>query len=65
MTFDWEDAVSQGGRCTKIHVYLPYRGAIQFYDKIVPSGLIGIFLDVECDKISCGLQPTCFFLNFL
>ena len=32
---------------------------------IVPSGLISIFLDVECDKISFGLQPTRFFLNSL
>ena len=23
-------------------------------------GLISIFLDVECDKISCGLEPTLF-----
>ena len=48
-----------------MHVYLPYRGAISFYVYIVPSGLISIFLDVECDKISCGFQPTRFFLNFL
>ena len=46
---------SQGGRGTKIYVYLPYRSAIQFYVYIVPSGLISIFLDVECDKISCKL----------
>ena len=30
-----------------------------------PLGLINIFLNVERDKISCGLQPTCFFPNFL
>ena len=57
--------ISQGGRGTKVHVYLPYRGAISFYVYIVPSGVISIFLDVECDNISCGLQPTRFFLNFL
>ena len=56
---------SQGGKGTNVHVYLPYGGAISFYVYIVPSGLISIFLDVECDKISCGLQPTRFFLNFL
>ena len=49
----------------KVHVYLSYRGAISFYVYIVPSGLISIFLDVECDKISCGLQTIRFFLNFL
>ena len=55
----------QGGRGTKVHVYLPYRGAISFYVYIVPSGLVSIFLDVECDKISCcGLQPTRFFPEF-
>ena len=54
----------QGGRGTKIHVYLPYQGAIQFYVHIVPSGLINTFLDVECDKISCGLQPTRCFPEF-
>ena len=53
---------NQGGRGTKVHVYLPYQGAISFYVYIVPSGLISIFLDVECDN---GLQPTRFFLNFL
>ena len=26
---------SQGGRGTKVHVYLPYRGAISFYVYIV------------------------------
>ena len=57
--------VSQGGKGTKVDVYLPYRGAISFYVYIVPSGLISIFQDVVCDKISCGLQPTRFFLNFL
>ena len=49
----------------KVHVYLPYRGAISFYVYIVPSGLISLFLDVKCDKISRGVQPTRFFLNFL
>ena len=57
--------VSQGGRGTKVHVYLPYRGAISFYAYIVPSGLIKFFLDVKCDKISCWLQPTHFSLSFL
>ena len=52
--------ISQEGRGTKVHVYLPYRGAISFYVYIVPSGLISIFLDVEYAKISCGLQPTRF-----
>ena len=59
------DVDSQRGGGTKIHVYLPYRGAISSYVYIVPLGLISIFLDVECDKMSCGLQPTRFFLNFL
>ena len=53
---------SQGGKGAKVHVYLPYRGAILFYVYIVSSGLISMFSnkDVECDKISCGLQPTHF-----
>ena len=55
------EGYSQGGRGTKVHVYLQHREAISFYVYIVPSGLISIFLDVECDKISCGLQPTRFF----
>ena len=55
---------SQGGEGTKVHVFLSCRGAISFYVHIVPSGLISIFLDVECEKISCGLKPTRFFLNF-
>ena len=49
---------------TKVHVYLPYPGAISFYVYFVSSGLINIFLDVECDKISCRLQPTRFFWIF-
>ena len=56
---------SQGGEGTKVHVFSSCRGAISFYVHIVPSGLISIFLDVECDKISCGLKPTRFLLNFL
>ena len=32
---------------------------------IVPLGLINIFLHVERDKISCGLQATRFSRNFL
>ena len=55
---------SQGGKGTKVRVYLPYRGAISFNVYTVPSGLISIFLDFECDKIPCGLQPTRFFLIF-
>ena len=51
---------SQGGEGTKAHVFLSCRGAISFYVHIVPSGLISIFLDVEWDKISCGLKPTRF-----
>ena len=61
--FNWD--FSQGGKGTKVHVYLPYRGAFSFYVYIILSGLLIIFLDVECDEISCGLQPTRFFLNFL
>ena len=59
---------SRGGRGTKMYVYLPccpYRGKISFYVYIVPLGLINIFLHVERDKISCGLQPTRFSRNFL
>ena len=56
---------SQGGEGTNIHVFLSCRGAISFYVHIVPSGLISIFLDVQCDKISCELKPTRFLLNFL
>ena len=51
---------SRGGRGTKIYVYLPYRGTISFYVYIVPLGLINIFLHVERDRISCGLQATRF-----
>ena len=53
--------VSQGGRDTKVHVCLPYPGAISFYVYIVPSGLISIFLDVECDKISSNILNQPFF----
>ena len=60
-----DDIISQGGEGTKAHVFLSCRGAFSFYVHIVLSGLISIFLDVKCDKISCGLRPTCFFLNFL
>ena len=56
---------SQGDRGTKIHVYLPYRGAILCCVYIVRLGLINIFLHVERNKISCVLQPTRFPLNFL
>ena len=51
---------SQGAERTKVHVYLPYRGAISFYVYIVPLGLISIFLDVGRVQISCGLLPTRF-----
>ena len=57
--------LSQAGEGTKVHVFLSCRGAISFYVYMVPSGRISIFLDVECDKISCGLKSTRFFLNFL
>ena len=59
------NSYSRGGRGTKIYVYLPYRGTISFYVYIVPLGLTNIFLHVERDKISCGLQPTRFSRNFL
>ena len=48
---------SQGAGRTKVHVYLPYRGAISFYVYIVPLGLINIFLYV-------GLLPTRFLFKF-
>ena len=64
MTF-FKPKFSRGGRGTKMYVDLPYRGAISFYVYIVPLGLINILLHVERDKISCGLQPTCFSRNFL
>ena len=51
---------SQGAERTKVHVYLPYRGAISFYVYIVPLGLISIFLYVGRVQISCGLLPTRF-----
>ena len=35
-----------------------------FYVYILLSGLISMFLHVECIKISCGLQPTRFFPYF-
>ena len=57
--------LSWGGRGTKIYVYLPYPGTISFYVYIVPLGQTNIFLHVERDKISCGLQPTRFSRNFL
>ena len=47
------------------YMFIPYRGAISFYVYIVPLGLVNIFLRVERDKISCGLQPTRFSRNFL
>ena len=56
---------SQGGEGRKVHVFLSCRGAISFYVHVVPSGLVSIFLDVECDKISCELNLTRFFQNFL
>ena len=55
---------SQGGEGTKVHVFLSCQGAISFYAYIVPSGLISIYLGVECDKISCGLKPADFFWIF-
>ena len=56
---------SQGGEGTKVRVFLSCRGAISFYVHIIPSGLISIFLDGECDKTSGGLKPTRFLQNFL
>ena len=55
---------SQGAERTKVHVYLPYRGAISFYVYIVHLGLISILLYVGRVQISCGLLPTRFCLNF-
>ena len=55
---------SQGAERTKVHVYLPYRGAISFYVYIVPLSLISIFLYVGRVQISCGLLPTRIGLNF-
>ena len=51
---------SQGAERRKVHVYLPYRGAILFNVYIVPLGLISIFLYVGRVQISCGLLPTRF-----
>ena len=51
----------QGAERTKVHVYLPYRGAISFYVYIVPLGLINKFLYVGRVQISCGLLPIRFF----
>ena len=56
--------ISQGAKGTKIHVYLPYRGAISFYVYVVPLGLISRFLYVGRVQISCELLPTRFFLKF-
>ena len=57
-------AYSQGAERTKVHVYLPYRGAISLSVYIVALGLISIFLYVGCVQISCGLLPTRFCSNF-
>ena len=43
---------------TKVHVYLPYRGAISFHVYIVPLGLISIFLYVGRVQISYGRLQT-------
>ena len=51
---------SHGAERTKVHVYLPYRGAVSFYVYIVPLGLVSIFLYVGRVQISCGLLPTHF-----
>ena len=56
--------ISQGAGRTKVHVYLPYRGAISFYVYIVPFGLISIFLYVGRVQISCGRLPTRFLFKF-
>ena len=55
---------SQGAERTKVHVYLPYRGAISFYVYIVALSLISIFLYVGRVQISCRLLPTRFCYNF-
>ena len=52
--------VVREAKVQKYMVYLSYRGAISFYVYIVPSGLISTFLDVECDKISCGFSQHVF-----
>ena len=57
-------AFSHGTGRTKVHVYLPYRGAISFYVYIVPLGLISIFLCVGRAQISCGLLPKRFLFKF-
>ena len=51
---------SQGAARTKVHVYLPCRGAISFYVYVVSLGLISIFLYVGHVQISCGLMSTSF-----
>ena len=56
--------ISQGAERTKVHVYLPYRGAISFYVYVVPLSLISIFLYVGRVQISCGLLPTRFLFKF-
>ena len=61
---NWDRNFSQGAGRTKVHVYLPYRGAISFYVYIVPLGLISIFLYVGCVQISCGRLPTRFLFKF-
>ena len=55
---------SQGAERTKVHVNLPYRGAISFYVYIVPLSLISIFLYVGRVQISCGVLPIRIGLNF-
>ena len=55
---------SQGAERTKVHVYLPYQGAISFYVYIVPLGLISVFLYVGRVQISCGLFANTFLFNF-
>ena len=56
--------LSRGAERTKVHVCLPYRGAVSFYVCIVPLGLISVFLCVGRVQIFCGLLPARFCLNF-
>ena len=46
VAFFGKSPLSQSAERAKVHVYLPYRGAISFYVYIVPLGLISIFLYV-------------------
>ena len=56
-------SISQGVGRTRVHAYLPYRGAISFYVHILPLGLIS-FLYVGRVQISCGRLPTRLLFKF-